>query len=167
MKSSRASPARQTVLMARSRHSHFDGSISCICEIVAAFAELDGGDEITDVSPRVFEGALLSDAHPGLGLGEGLFDRIEVAGTRAGRRIIWVAGLGIASSQQSFVLSIDRSDGRDVSIALVCSRRQPAKVGESASDASGRLDPTCVLPCYGAWTGVRPSSRSAAFSAIM
>jgi hypothetical protein len=62
------------------RHRPFSrfASISGICKVVAAFARLDGGDEVTEVSPSVFEGALLRDAHPVLDLGEGLLDRIEV-----------------------------------------------------------------------------------------
>ncbi|MET4360263.1 hypothetical protein ABIB06_000837 [Bradyrhizobium sp. LB8.2] len=37
-------------------------------------------DEVTDVSPSVLDGALLSLPHPMLDLGEGLFDRVEVGG---------------------------------------------------------------------------------------
>jgi hypothetical protein len=37
---------------------------------------LDGCDEVAEVSPSIFEGALLRDAHPMLDLGEGLLDRI-------------------------------------------------------------------------------------------
>ncbi len=58
--------------------SYFDGSISGICEVVTALARLDCCDEVTEVSPGIFEGALLGDAHPVLDLGEGLLDRIEV-----------------------------------------------------------------------------------------
>ena len=58
--------------------SQFDGSISCVDEVVAAFARLESSDEFTNVLPSVLDSALLCDAHPVFDLGEGLLDRIEV-----------------------------------------------------------------------------------------
>ena len=37
---------------------HFDGSIACVCLVVAAFCWLDRFDEAADVTPSVLDGAL-------------------------------------------------------------------------------------------------------------
>ncbi len=49
-----------------------------------AFGGLDGFDQPADMTPCVFDGALLCISHPMLDLGKGLFDRIEVR--RIGRK---------------------------------------------------------------------------------
>jgi GNAT superfamily N-acetyltransferase len=49
--------------------SRFDGSVSGVGEVVAAFARLDGGDEAADVSPGILHGALLCGPHPMLEVG--------------------------------------------------------------------------------------------------
>ena len=58
--------------------SCFNGSISCVGEIVGAFVWLDCFDQSADVLPCVLDGSLLRVAHPVFDLGKGLFDRIEI-----------------------------------------------------------------------------------------
>src|ERR1700743_3667909 len=71
---------RVSATSARWSVSRFDGSVSGVFEVVAAFVGLDGCDEAADMAANVVDGALLGGAHPVLDLGEGLFDRIEVGG---------------------------------------------------------------------------------------
>lgn len=71
-------PCRVHASGIQSLERSFDGSISGVGEVVATFGGLDCGNEATDVSPRVVDGALLGEAHPVLDLGEGLLDRVEV-----------------------------------------------------------------------------------------
>jgi hypothetical protein len=49
-----------------------------VCEVVLTISELDGSDEVIDVSPFVLARSPLGVSHPALDLGEGLLDRIEV-----------------------------------------------------------------------------------------
>ncbi|MGY4281969.1 hypothetical protein ACVWXO_001189 [Bradyrhizobium sp. LM2.7] len=60
------------------RVSFFDGSVSGINEVVAAFDGQNASDEVADVVAGVVDRALLCDAHPVLDLGEDLLDRVEV-----------------------------------------------------------------------------------------
>ena len=71
-------PCRVDAGGTQSLERSFDGSISGVGEVGATFGGLDCGNETTDVSPRVVDGALLGEAHPVLDLGEGLLDRVEV-----------------------------------------------------------------------------------------
>lgn len=58
--------------------SGFDGSVSGVFEVVAAFGRFDRGYEVADVPPCILDGSLLGMAHPVLDLGEGLLDRVEI-----------------------------------------------------------------------------------------
>lgn len=58
--------------------SPFDGTISCIFEIVGAFVGFDCFDQRADMPPCLVDGPFLRMTHPVLYPREGLFDRVDV-----------------------------------------------------------------------------------------
>ena len=58
--------------------SRIDGTAPGVCEVVGAFAGLDGFDEVADAAAGVLDRSPPGDAHPVFDLGEGPRDWIEV-----------------------------------------------------------------------------------------